>query len=98
VLQGRNTLRLCTPGVDQHMNQTILFLCPHNAAKSVIAAAYFNQLACEKGLAFVGNSAGTEPSDTVSAVVVTMMKAEGLDVSQFKTHVEQLAAELAKAE
>lgn len=66
------------------MKQTILFLCPHNAAKSVIAAAYFNRLADEKGLSFIGNSAGTEPSDTVSPDVVAMMKEEGLDVSQFK--------------
>jgi protein-tyrosine-phosphatase len=66
------------------MKQTILFLCPHNAAKSVIAAAYFNQFADEKGLPFIADSAGTEPSDSVSPVVAAMMQAEGLDVSQFK--------------
>lgn len=32
------------------MKQAVLFLCPHNAAKSVMAAAYFNQFAHEKGL------------------------------------------------
>ena len=66
------------------MSQTVLFLCPHNAAKSVIAAAYFNQMAQEAGLKWVGDSAGTEPSESVAPVVVEMMNREGLDVSQFK--------------
>jgi Low molecular weight phosphotyrosine protein phosphatase len=66
------------------MSQTILFLCPHNAAKSVIAAAYFNQLAQENGLIFTGDSAGTEPSESVSPVVAAMLSSEGLDVSGYK--------------
>ena len=65
------------------MSQTVLFLCPHNAAKSVIAAAYFNQMAQEAGLSWIGDSAGTEPSEKVAPVVVDMMNREGLDVSQF---------------
>ena len=40
--------------------RTILFLCPHNAAKSVVAAAYFDQLARDRGLAYRAASAGTE--------------------------------------
>ena len=63
------------------MNNKILFLCPHNAAKSVIAVAYFNKLAQQLGLPFVADSAGTEPSDAVSPVVVSMLAAEGFDVS-----------------
>jgi protein-tyrosine-phosphatase len=66
------------------MSQTVLFLCPHNAAKSVIAAAYFNQMAEVAGLSWVGDSAGTEPSESVAPVVIDMMNREGLDVSQFK--------------
>lgn len=63
------------------LDQAILFLCPHNAAKSVIAVAYFNQLAQQLGLPFVADSAGTEPSDVVSPVVTEMLTAEGFDVS-----------------
>lgn len=63
------------------MKQTVLFLCPHHAAKSVIAAAYFNQLAQEYQLAFAGDSAGTEPDEAVSPIVVTMLREEGFDVS-----------------
>ncbi|MBI1256422.1 MAG: hypothetical protein GC204_03025 [Chloroflexi bacterium] len=63
------------------MKQTVLFLCPHHAAKSVIAAAYFNRLADEYQLPFAADSAGTEPDEAVSPVVVAMLKQEGIDVS-----------------
>lgn len=72
------------------MKQTILFLCPHNAAKSVLAAAYFNQFADEKGLPFAADSAGTDPTDNVSPVVVAMLKTEDIDVSPFKPRLVQL--------
>jgi arsenate reductase (thioredoxin) len=62
------------------MNNTILFLCPHHAAKSVIAAAYFNRLAQQQGLPFVADSAGTEPDEKVSPAVATMLEAEGINV------------------
>src|SRR5688572_13525315 len=64
------------------MTQTIIFLCPHAAAKSVIAAAYFNRIAKERGLDFVADAAGTEPQEAVSPAVVKLLGAEGLDVSQ----------------
>lgn len=64
------------------MSSTILFLCPHHAAKSVIAAEYFNRLAQQKGLPWVADSAGTEPDDVVSPVVVDLLKQENIDVSQ----------------
>ncbi|MEO8392384.1 MAG: hypothetical protein ABI700_05260 [Chloroflexota bacterium] len=63
------------------VTETILFLCPHHAAKSVIAAAYFNRLAQEYQLPFVADSAGTEPDDNVSPVVVALLAEEGIDVS-----------------
>jgi arsenate reductase len=59
----------------------VLFLCPHNAAKGVIAAAYFNLRARQLNLPLVADSAGTEPSDVVSPAVVTMLRNEGIDVS-----------------
>jgi protein-tyrosine-phosphatase len=72
------------------MNSTVLFLCPHNAAKSVIAAAYFNRLAQQSGLPLVADSAGTEPSTVVSPTVATMLLAEGIDVTHFQPrHVTQ---------
>jgi arsenate reductase len=62
------------------MTNTILFLCPHHAAKSVIAQAYFNRLAQQKNLPFTADSAGTEPDAMVSPAVADMLLTEGMDV------------------
>jgi arsenate reductase (thioredoxin) len=66
------------------MTQKILFLCPHAAAKSVLAAAYFNRLARERGLDFVADAAGTEPDELVSPSVVKLLFDEGIDVASHK--------------
>ncbi|MBC7813349.1 MAG: hypothetical protein H7175_19475 [Burkholderiales bacterium] len=66
------------------MNANVLFLCPHNAAKSLIAAVYFNRLAEQVGLFAKGDSAGTEPSDAVMPVVAEMLLKDGVDVSDYK--------------
>jgi len=62
------------------MSETVLFLCPHNAAKSVIAVAYFRRLAAEAGLDLVADSAGTDPEDSVWPSVVELLRHDGLDV------------------
>ncbi|NJN58491.1 MAG: phosphatase [Leptolyngbyaceae cyanobacterium SL_5_9] len=64
------------------MSRTVLFLCPHNAAKSVIAAAYFERLATQVGLDFQAASAGTEPDAQAASAVVEILKAEGIDTSK----------------
>ena len=64
--------------------RTILFLCPHNAAKSVLAAAYFDQLARERGLDYRAASAGTSPDAAPSPAVVAMLRDEGIDVSGYR--------------
>ncbi len=61
--------------------RTVLFLCPHNAAKSVIAAAYFERLASQNNLDFCATSAGTEPDAATAPAVVDLLRSEGLDVS-----------------
>ena len=61
--------------------KTVVFLCPYNAAKSVIAAAYWNRLAQERGVDVHAVSAGTEPSAVVSPAVVAALRAEGIDLS-----------------
>ena len=48
---------------------TVLFLCPHGAAKSVLASAYFERMAKERGLNVRVESAGTDPDPTVSPAV-----------------------------
>jgi arsenate reductase len=64
--------------------RTILFLCPHNAAKSVLAAAYFDQLARERGLDYRATSAGTSPDAVPSPAVVAMLREEGIDVAGYQ--------------
>ncbi len=63
------------------MKRTILFLCPHSAAKSVMAAAYFQQLADQQGLDFQADAAGTDPDAQVAPAVAALLKGEGIDVS-----------------
>jgi arsenate reductase len=66
------------------MTEKILFLCPHAAAKSVLAAAYFNRLAQKQGLDFVADAAGTEPDEVVAPAVVKLLAGEGMDMSHHK--------------
>jgi arsenate reductase (thioredoxin) len=61
-------------------DHTILFLCPHNAAKSVIAAAYFKRLSAERGMTLRATSAGTDPDPDVSPGRAEVLLAEGIDV------------------
>jgi arsenate reductase (thioredoxin) len=65
------------------MTRQILFLCPHSAAKSVMAAAYFDQLAAHYGLSWRAAFAGTEPDETISPKVAALLEAEGINTSQF---------------
>ena len=58
----------------------VIFACVHNAGRSQMAAAFFNQLA-DPGKA-EGLSAGTRPGDRVHPVVVDVMHELGLDLSQ----------------
>lgn len=58
---------------------TVLFACVHNAGRSQIAAALFNQYA-DPGKARA-ISAGTHPADRVHPEVVAAMKGRGIDLS-----------------
>jgi arsenate reductase len=60
---------------------TVLFLCPHNALRSVIAAALLNQLADGKAR---GISAGTEPDERVNERTVTVLREVGIELPDEK--------------
>jgi arsenate reductase len=74
----------------------VLFLCPHNAAKSVQAAAYFDQHAAARGLPFRADSAGTDPDAHPSPAVVAALRDEGIDVASHRPR-RVTAADLANA-
>jgi len=59
---------------------TILFLCPHGAAKSILAAAYCQRLAAERGLEVRAVAAGIEPDPDVAPAVARALLEEGIDV------------------
>ncbi len=61
---------------------TALFVCVHNAGRSQMAAAIFNNLARKLDMPLSGASAGTEPSDHVHPNVVRVMDEWGIDLSQ----------------
>jgi protein-tyrosine-phosphatase len=63
---------------------TVVFVCEHGAAKSVIAAAHFNRLASELKLPYRAVARGTNPDDAVSPAVRKGLAAEGLDVTTWK--------------
>jgi arsenate reductase (thioredoxin) len=72
------------------------FLCPHNAAKSVIAAAYFERLSAERGPTLRATSAGTDPDPGVSPGIAGALLAEGIDVRAHRPR-RVTAEELARA-
>ncbi len=60
---------------------TVLFLCPHNAAKSVIAASYCERLAKAAHLDLKVVQAGTEPDQAIMPVVQDLLEHDGFSVA-----------------
>ena len=69
----------------------IIFACVHNAGRSQMAAAFFNQLADRTKAEAV--SAGTEPGSRVHSEVLAAMQEIGIDLSAAKP--QKLTQELA---
>ncbi len=65
-------------------SQSVVFVCEHGAAKSVIATAYFNKLAAERGLPYRATFRGTSPQDELSVRAVAGLKADGIAVPSGK--------------
>ena len=72
--------------------QKIVFACVHNAGRSQMSAAFFNQYADPK-LA-LGISAGTQPAEQVHPVVVEAMLEVGIDLKAAKP--QKLTVEMAQ--
>lgn len=60
------------------MSSTVLFVCVHNAGRSVMAEALFN---AHPPPGFSAVSAGTEPGGSPHAEVVAAMSEIGIDIS-----------------
>ena len=75
--------------------RTVLFVCLHGSAKSVIAAAYMNRLSSERGLNVRATAAGIEPEPEVAPRVREGLVQDGLDVGRHRPRSvtsEELAA------
>jgi arsenate reductase (thioredoxin) len=59
--------------------RTYIFACVHNAGRSQMAAAFFNQLANSANARAI--SAGTEPGPHVHPEVLEIMREVGIDLS-----------------
>jgi arsenate reductase len=62
---------------------SLLFVCQHGGAKSLIAAEYFNRLARVRGLSLGAESAGIEPYAAVPDAVVVGLARDGFDVQHY---------------
>jgi arsenate reductase len=70
----------------------VIFACIHNAGRSQMAAAFFNQLADRQKAEAV--SAGTEPGLRVHPEVLAVMQEVGIDLSEAKP--QKLTEELVR--
>lgn len=84
-------LLLCAPatlGAQLHPktapdSQTVVFVCEHGTVKSVVALAWFRQLAKERHLSIRAISRGTTPDSAVPATVREGLHLDGLDLGPF---------------
>jgi arsenate reductase (thioredoxin) len=72
--------------------QKVIFACVHNAGRSQISAAFFNQLADPKLALAI--SAETQPAEHVHPVVIEAMLEVGIDLRHAKP--QKLTLELAR--
>jgi arsenate reductase len=60
--------------------RTVVFVCQHGAAKSVLAAALLEPLAADHGVPLRALARGTEPEPQVAPAVAAGLLAKGIDV------------------
>lgn len=75
------------------MTASVIFACVHNAGRSQMAAAFFNELADPAKARAI--SAGTEPGERVHPEVLAVMKEAGIDLTSARPR--KLTRELAAA-
>jgi protein-tyrosine-phosphatase len=56
----------------------VVFVCEHGAAKSVVAATYFNKLATDENLKVRAIARGVTPQEDIAVSAATGLRADGL--------------------
>jgi len=64
-------------------DRLIVFVCEHGAAKSIIAAAYFNKFVRERNLELHAIARGTHPDSELSPITVAGLHKDGLTPNEF---------------
>ena len=75
-----STVAVPQPGAAGSGVTYVVFVCEHGAAKSLIAAAYFNKLAAERGLTARATFRGVDPQDALSMGAVAGLKDDGVAI------------------
>ena len=65
-------------------SKEILFVCTHGAARSPIAAAYFNKLAKEKNINYHAVFRGTQPDKKLTAGTIDGLNKDNFNVLNWK--------------
>jgi len=69
--------------------KTVLFVCEHGSAKSVVAATHFNRLAVQHGLDTRAVSRGTDPDAAPHPAAIAGLAADGLRPASRPLRLEQ---------
>jgi len=80
-LQEQNTKQMKKV---ENQQPTVLFVCEHGSAKSVVAAAHFNKLARERNLNVRAISRGTNPDEEMPLKITQGLETEGLTAGEPK--------------
>src|SRR5688572_17684219 len=74
---------------------TVLFVCEHGSAKSLVAAAHFNKIASERKLPLRAISRGTDPDQDNPPAAVAGLESDDLEPEALPRKLSQ--ADLATA-
>src|SRR5438046_9387413 len=77
-------LAVGAPQTTPSAEPTVVFVCEHGAAKSVIATMYFNKIAAERGLHARATYRGVNPQADLSVGALKGLRDDGLSVPDQK--------------
>jgi chromate transporter len=84
LIAGAGLLGVLLAGKAPPAPRTVVFVCEHGSAKSLVAASFFDRMARERGLAVRAVSRGTVPDASVPPVVVRSLRADGFEVASYR--------------
>ena len=79
------------PAAQTALQPAVVFVCEHGAAKSVVATAYFNKLARERGLPHRATFRGTDPQAELSVSALKGLREDGIEIPGGKPSAISLA-------